>query len=301
MRRARFSAEFCLTSSTVFSEQGGVVVNLPDQPTVTIRSGRAWSPLNLRELWAYRELLYFLTWRDVKVRYKQAALGVAWAVIQPLFTMLIFSVFFGRLAKVPSNGIPYPLFSYAALLPWTFFANAISNSANSLVGGSNLITKVYFPRLLLPASEVAAGLVDFAIAFVVFVGMFVYYRVPITSDLLLLPVLIALTTVLALGVGLWMAAINVKYRDVRYALPFLIQLWLFASPVIYPSSLMPERWRWVLAINPMTGIIEGYRSALLGQALSKGALAYSVLISFAILVGSAYSFRRMEKLFADVV
>jgi len=289
------------TILTASSEPQDSQVTLPEHPLVIIRSRGAWSPLDLSELWAYRELLFFLTWRDVKVRYKQATLGVAWAVIQPLFTMLIFTLFFGRLAKVPSNGIPYPLFSYAALLPWTFFSNAIANAANSLISNPNLITKVYFPRLMLPASAVAAGLVDFAIAFVVFIGMFAYYKVPVTVNLVLFPGLVVLTTLLALGVGQWMAAVNVQYRDVRHALPFLVQLWMFASPVIYPTSLMPARWRWVLTINPMTGIIEGYRTVLLGQTLSGGALLYSAVATLAILAVSAFSFRRMEKRFADVV
>ena len=274
---------------------------LPGAPLVTIEPSQSWVALDLRELWTYRELLYFLTWRDVKVRYKQAALGAAWAVIQPLSTMIIFTILFGNLAKIPSNGIPYPLFSYAALLPWTFFANAITNSGNSLVGSANLISKVYFPRVIVPASAVAGGLVDFAIAFVVLIGLFVYYGVGFTWNVVLFPALVLLTTLLALAVGLWMSAVNVRYRDVRYALPFLVQLWMFASPVIYPTSLVPERWRWVLAINPMNGIIEGYRAALLGQPFSWGALAYSVVVTFAMLAFAAFYFRRVEKQFADVV
>jgi homopolymeric O-antigen transport system permease protein len=272
-----------------------------DHPLIVIRPSRAWVPLNLGEIWSYRELLYFLTWRDVKVRYKQAALGVAWAVIQPLFTMLIFTLFFGRLAKIPSNGVPYPLFSYAALLPWTFFANALASSGNSLVGNRNLITKVYFPRLIVPAAAVAAGLVDFAISFVVFIGLFAYYRFPLTSNILMVVPLVALVSVLAIGVGMWMSAVNVRYRDVQYALPFLIQLWMFVSPVIYPSSLMPQRWRWLLALNPMTGIIEGFRSTLLGQPFVWNAIAYSVVFTLTILIYASFSFRRMERYFADIV
>ena len=277
------------------------VESLSARPQVTIRAGGSWMPLDVRELWAYRELLYFLTWRDIKVRYKQAVLGVAWAVIQPLLTMVVFTLFFGKLAKIPSNGIPYPIFSYVALMPWTFFANAITNSGNSLIGNANLITKVYFPRLLIPGSAVAAGLVDFAIAFVLFVGLFVYYGVGLTWNVILLPALVVLITLLALGVGLWMSALNVRYRDVRYAMPFLIQLWMFGSPVIYSSMLMPARWRWVLAINPMTGIIEGFRSALLGQPVMSGALTYSVVVTFVVLVCAAFTFRRMERRFADVI
>ena len=272
-----------------------------DQPLIVIRPQRAWVPLNLGEVWSYRELLYFLTWRDVKVRYKQAALGIAWAVIQPLFTMLIFTLFFGRLAKIPSNGIPYPLFSYAAILPWTFFANALSSSGNSLVGSRNLITKVYFPRLIVPAAAVAAGLVDFAISLIVFIGLFVYYRFPITANVVMFLPLVILMSCLALAVGMWMSAVNVRYRDVQYALPFLIQLWMFVSPVIYPSSLMPQRWRWVLALNPMTGIIEGFRSALLGQAFQWSAIAYSAAFTIVVLLYASFSFRRMERYFADIV
>jgi len=274
---------------------------LPDEPVVRIRPSRSWVALHVGELWAYRELLYFLTWRDVKVRYKQAALGAAWAILQPMLTMLIFTLFFGRLAKVPSDGIPYPIFAYAALLPWTFFANAVTNSGNSLVGSASLITKVYFPRLIVPAAAVGAGLVDLAIAFTVFVGLFVYYGFSLTWQVVLVPFLVALATILALGVGLWMSALNVKYRDIRYALPFLVQLWMFASPVIYPASLMPEKYRWVLLVNPMTGVIEGFRAALLGRPLPWTALGYSAVISVALLIWAAYFFRHMEREFADVV
>ena len=274
---------------------------IPHQPLVVIRPSRSWVPLNLAELWAYRELLYFLTWRDVKVRYKQAALGIAWAVIQPLFTMLVFTLFFGRLAKIPSNGVPYPLFSYAALLPWTFFANAVTNSGNSLVGSSNLITKVYFPRLMVPAAAVAAGLVDFAISFVVFAGLFAYYRFTITWHVVMLLPMVALICLLALAVGLWASAVNVQYRDVQYALPFAIQLCLFVSPVIYPSNLMPERWRWLISLNPLTGIIEGFRASLLGQPFLWAPLAYSAVFTLVLLILASFTFRRMEKQFADVV
>jgi lipopolysaccharide transport system permease protein len=275
---------------------------LPDQPVVRIRPSKGWVALKLRDLWAYRELLFFLTWRDVKVRYKQTVLGIAWAIIQPLATMLIFTLLFGRLARVPSDGIPYPIFAYAGLLPWTFFSNAVTNSGNSLVGSANLVTKVYFPRMIIPASAIGAGLVDFAIAFVILIGLMFYYGVGLTSKILLLPYVVLLTALLALGVGMWMSALNVKYRDIRYALPFVIQLWMFASPIIYPTSLMPARWRWVLALNPLTGIIEGYRSALLGRtALNWTALVISTVITLSVLVYSAYEFRRMEKSFADIV
>jgi lipopolysaccharide transport system permease protein len=275
--------------------------DLPTQPLVIIQPSGRWGVFNLRELWSYRELLYFLIWRDVKVRYKQTALGVAWAIIQPLFTMLIFSLFFGRLARVPSDNIPYPLFAYAGLLPWTFFANAVSNSGNSLVGSANLITKVYFPRMIIPAAAVGAGLVDLGISFVVLVPLMFYYGVTITANLLMLPVFVMLTALLALGVGMWLSALNVKYRDVRFALPFLVQLWMFVSPVIYPTSFLPQRWRLLFALNPMTGIIEGYRSALFGQAFNWKALVVATAITLAALVYASFSFRRMEKSFADIV
>jgi len=271
------------------------------QTVVRIRPGKGWASLQLADLWEYRELLYFLTWRDIKVRYKQTVLGVAWAIIQPLLTMLLFTLFFGRLAALPSDGIPYPIFAYAGLLPWTFFSNAVTNSGNSLVGSSNLITKVYFPRMIIPGAAVLAGLLDFAIAFVVLIALMFYYHVPLTPNLFVLPLLLALTSLLALGFGMWMSALNVKYRDIRYALPFLIQLWMFASPIIYPASLMPEKWRWVLWINPLTGIIEGYRSALLGRAFDWPSITISTIITAAVLIYSAYSFKRMERTFADVV
>ena len=257
--------------------------------------------LGLGELWRYRELLYFLAWRDVKLRYKQTLLGAAWAIIQPLFAMLLFTLFFGRLAKMPSDGIPYPVFAYAGLLPWTFFANAISNSANSLIGSTNLITKVYFPRLIIPAAPVLAALVDLAISFVLLAPLLIYYRVAIGWQLLLLPAFLLMATLLAFGVGTWMSAINVKYRDVRYALPFLVQLWLFASPVIYPLSLMPPKWKWLLMINPMTGIIEGVRSSLFGRPFDWPVIAVSAVITLLIVGFSSFLFQRVEDSFADVI
>src|SRR5437899_519181 len=218
---------------------------------VVIEPTKGCVPLNLRDIWTYRELLYFLVWRDVKVRYKQTLLGAAWAIIQPLFAMLIFTLFFGRLAGIKSDGVPYPLFAYAGLLPWTFFSNAITNSGNSLVGSANLITKVYFPRIVIPTAAVMAGLVDFFFAFLTLIALMFYYRVPPSTSLLALPVLLLLTSVLALAVGMWMSALNVKYRDVRHALPFLIQLWMFASPIIYPSSMVPAKWHWLMSLNPL--------------------------------------------------
>lgn len=275
--------------------------NLPDEPLVVIQPNKAWSAVELRDLWAFRELLYFLTWRDVKVRYKQTGLGIAWAILQPVLTMLIFTIFFGRLAGVPSDNIPYPIFAYAGLLPWTFFANAISNSGNSLVGSANLITKVYFPRIIIPGAAVAAGLVDFAIALVILIVLMVFYGIGLTWNILMFPVAVGLTTLLALGVGMWLSALNVKYRDIKFALPFLIQLWMFVSPVIYPSSFLPEKFRWLLSLNPLTGIIETYRSSLFGRPFNWTALAISAAVTLAALIYSSYTFRRMEKSFADIV
>jgi lipopolysaccharide transport system permease protein len=257
--------------------------------------------LELAELWAYRELLYFLTWRDVKVRYKQTLLGAAWAIMQPFFTMIIFSLFFGKLAGIPSDGIPYPLFAYAGLLPWTFFSNAVTNSGNSLVANSQIITKVFFPRILIPAAAVTAGLLDFGIAFLILALLMVYYGVAPAGTILILPLLILLTALLALGVGMFLSALNVKYRDIRFALPFLIQLWMFASPVIYPTSLVPGKWRWLLSLNPLTGIIEGYRAVLFNRQIDGVYLWISCVITLALLAGGAFFFRRMEKSFADII
>lgn len=282
-------------------ETNDIDTALPDEPLVVIEPSKSWVPLNLRDLWAYRELLYFLTWRDVKVRYKQTLLGATWAILQPLCTMIIFTIFFGRFAKIPSDGIPYPIFAYAGLLPWTFFSNAVSNSGNSLVGSQNLITKVYFPRMIIPGAAVGAGLVDFGIAFGLLAVLMVYYQVTLTWHLLMLPVLVLLITLIAVGVGMWMSALNVKYRDIRYALPFLIQLWMFASPIIYPPSMVPQQWRWILNLNPLTGIIDGFRSALFGKDFNWSALGISLLVTLTVLVYAAYDFRRMEKSFADIV
>jgi lipopolysaccharide transport system permease protein len=278
------------------------VHQLQDDPIVRIRPATSSIGIDLRDLWAYRELLYFLTWRDLKVRYKQTVLGVAWAIIQPLFTMLIFTLFFGRLAGVPSDGVPYPAFVYAGLLLWTFFSNAVSHSGNSLVGNANLLTKVYFPRVIIPGAAVAAGLVDLFIAFGVLVVLMIYYHAAISWTVILLPLFIGLTTLLALGMGMWTSALNVKYRDIRYALPFAIQLWMFISPVIFPSSFVPEKWRWALMLNPLTGIIEGFRSALFGRKpFDWLAIAISTIITLAIVFYATYTFRRMERTFADIV
>ena len=270
-------------------------------PTTFIDPPSGWTSIGFRELWDYRELLYFLTLRDVKVRYKQTALGAAWAVIQPLFMMLVFSLFFGRLAKIPSDGIPYPIFTFCALLPWQLFAHALTESSNSLVANERLITKVYFPRLVVPMSAVLGGLVDFAVAFVILLVMMFYYGIVPTWAVLTLPAFILLAVMTALGVGLWLSALNVKYRDVRYTINFLIQFWLFATPVAYPSSLVPERWRALYGLNPMAGVVDGFRWALLGKQPPGAMLAVSVGVVIAILIGGLYYFRRMESNFADIV
>jgi lipopolysaccharide transport system permease protein len=272
------------------------------QTITRIEPSRGFISLRLRELWNYNELLYFLAWRDIKLHYKQTLLGVAWAIIQPLFTMVVFSLFFGKLAKVPSDGIPYPVFSYAALVPWTFFANGLSQASNSLVGNANLIKKVYFPRLVVPISSVFSGVLDFVFAFVVLLGMMMVYGITPTGDILWLPFLLLLSFVTALGVGLWLSAMNVQFRDVRYALPFLVQAWMFATPIAYPSSLLGEPWRTLYGLNPMVGVIEGFRWALLGTNTAPGPIiAVSSLAAVVVLISGAYYFRRMEKTFADVV
>ena len=279
----------------------GTTLQLPDQPLVVIQPSNQWNLLNLGEIWAYRELLFFLTWRDVKVRYKQTVLGAAWAILQPLFMMIIFTIFFGRLAGVESAGVPYPVFALAGLVPWTFFSNTITASGNSLVGSSHLITKVYFPRLIVPAAAMMAGLVDFVLAFILLVGLMIYYRVAVTAQVIFLPVLILLTALFGLGVGTWMSALNVKYRDVRFALPFAIQLWLFVSSVIMPSSAVSPKWRWILMFNPMSGIIEGYRSALFGLPFDWPALGIATVMTIVMLFYSVYSFGKAERTFADII
>lgn len=271
-------------------------------PTLLIAPPTGWIPLNLSELWEYRELLYFLVWRDVKVRYKQTVLGAAWAVMQPLFIMIVFSLFFGLLAKVPSDGIPYPVFTFCALLPWQLFANALSEASNSLIGNQNLITKVYFARLVIPIAAVLSGLVDFLIAFVILIGMMFYYGIVPGWSILVLPAFILLAVLTALAVGLWLSALNVQYRDVRYTMNFLVQFWLFATPVAYPSSIIPEHWRALYGINPMAGVVEGFRWALLGKTSPPSAMLWvSVLVVSALLIGGLYYFRRMEQNFADFV
>jgi lipopolysaccharide transport system permease protein len=268
----------------------------------TIRRSGSWLSLQLGELWEYRELLFFLVWRDVKIRYKQTALGAAWAVLQPFFTMVVFSVVFGRLAGLPSDGVPYPVFTYSALLPWQLFAFALGESSNSLVAHQRLISKVYFPRLIIPLSAVGVGLVDFGVSFVVLLGLMTYYGIAPTLALWTVPFWALLAVSSALGVGLWLSALNVKYRDVRYTLPFMTQIWMFASPVAYASSLVPETWRPLYAVNPMVGVIDGFRWALLGTpAPSQVTLLVSLgAVSTLLLTGLMY-FRRTERSFADLV
>ena len=271
-------------------------------PVTIIQPSKGWVSLKLYELWEYRELLYFLTWRDIKVRYKQTVLGAAWAIIQPFFTMVVFSLFFGKLARMPSDDIPYPIFSYAALVPWTFFANGLSQSSTSLVGSANLIKKVYFPRLVVPISSVISGAVDFALAFVVLLGMMLFYGIVPTAAVFWLPLLLLLALVTSLGIGLWLTAMNVQFRDVRYAVPFLVQAWMFATPIAYPSSLLDEPWRTLYGINPMAGVVEGFRWALLGTETAPGPIVLvSALVAVGLLISGAFYFRRMEKTFADVV
>jgi lipopolysaccharide transport system permease protein len=271
-------------------------------PVVRIEPSKGWISLKLREVWDYRELLYFLTWRDVKVRYKQTLLGAAWAIIQPVMTMVVFSLFFGQLAQMPSDGIPYPIFSYTALVPWTLFANGLNQASNSLVGSAQLITKVYFPRLVVPISSVLSGVVDFLLAFLVLLGMMLYYGIAPSLNILWFPFLMLLAVSTALGVGLWLSALNVQFRDVRYVLPFLTQFWLFATPIAYPSSLLPEPWRTLYGVNPMVGVVEGFRWALLGTKSALGPLlGVSTVVALLLLTSGVFYFRRMERTFADVV
>ena len=273
----------------------------PDWPLIRIRPEHGWVSLKLQERWEYRELLYFLTWRDVKVRYKQTALGGAWAIIQPVMTMIAFSLFFGQLAHIPSDGVPYPIFSYAALVPWGFFANALGQASNSLVSNANLVSKVYFPRLVVPLASILAGVIDTGIAFLVLLGMMAYFGIMPSLAVMLLPVFLLLALTTALGVGLWLSALNVQFRDVRYVVPFLTQFWLFITPVAYPSSLLSEPWRTVYALNPMVGVIEGFRWALLGTPAPGPMIAVSASASVALLVSGAFYFRRMERGYADLV
>ena len=275
--------------------------SLPDKPLVVIEPRKAWGALNLRDLWDYRELFYFLIWRDLKVRYKQTVLGVVWVVIQPLVTTLIFTIFLGVLARVPSDGTPYALLVYTGLLPWTFFSTALAGSSNSLVGNTHLITKVYFPRMIIPGAAIGGRLLDFGIALVMLAPLMAYYGVAPSANLLALPLLVALITMFSWGIGMWSSALNVKYRDVGVIIPVATQLWMFVSPVAYPVSIVPEKWRWFYFLNPLAGIVDGFRTAILGGPFRWGSLAYSAGATLIIFVYSCYVFRRMERSFADVI
>ncbi|MFQ6030357.1 MAG: ABC transporter permease [Dehalococcoidia bacterium] len=274
----------------------------PVTPVTIIRPPRGFSSLGLNDLWIYRELLYFLAWRDVKVRYKQTVLGLAWAIIQPVGTMVVFSIFFGKLANIPSDGLPYPLFTFVALLPWQLFSYSLSTASQSTVGQSALITKIYCPRLIIPVSSILGGLVDFVVAFgVLVIMMFAYSEIP-AWRIVFLPGFIIMALATALGVGLWLAALNVHYRDVRYTLPFLTQFWLFISPVAYPASMVPGKWQWIYGVNPMAGVVEGFRWAILGNAPAPGIMLFiSIAVTVVILISGVYYFRRMDRTFADVV
>ncbi len=277
---------------------------LPKSVTATtvIEPSRGWLNINFREVWSYSELLTLLIWRDISIRYRQSLVGIGWAVIQPVMTMVIFTVIFGKFAKLPSDGIPYPIFTYCALLPWTYFARSLTDSSDSLVASSHLITKVYFPRLVLPLSKVFAGLIDFCIAFVLLLGMMVYYGIKPTAGIFFLPVFMLVAILTALSVGLWLTALNVRYRDVKFVVPFLTQFWLYASPVAYTSSLVPPKWQWLYGMNPMTGVIEGFRWALLGRVMPNPIM---MLVSFGVvlvlLISGLFYFRRMERTFADII
>jgi lipopolysaccharide transport system permease protein len=274
---------------------------LTSEPLITIEPQRGMVSLELLDLWRYRELLLLLTWRDIKVRYAQTVLGASWAILQPLLTMVIFSVIFGQLAKLPSDGIPYPIFTYVALLPWQLFAFSLTNSSQSLVGSQNLVSKVYFPRLVIPIASVLPGLVDFAISFLVLIGMLAYYQIPITVRLLTLPFFLLLAVMSALAVGLWLSALNVEYRDIRHAVPFLTLFWQYATPVAYSASLIPEKWRLLYGLNPMTGVVEGFRWALLGSGQVDGMIWVSVAIIVLLFMSGLVYFKRMEATFADVI
>ena len=271
------------------------------EPLITIKPQQGWAALELGDLWRYRELLFLLTWRDIKVRYAQTVLGASWAVLQPLLTMFIFSVIFGQLAKLPSDGIPYPIFTYTALLPWQLFAFSLTNSSQSLVGSQNLVSKVYFPRLVIPIASVLPGLLDFAISFLVLIGMLAYYQIPLTARIFILPLFLLLAVMSALAVGLWLSALNVKYRDIRYVVPFMTLFWQYATPVAYSASLIPAKWRLLYGLNPMTGVVEGFRWALLGSGKIDGMIWISMGIIILLFISGLAYFKRMESTFADVI
>lgn len=274
----------------------------PELDIIRIEPSRGWVSLKLYELWEYRELLYFLIWRDIKIRYKQTALGGTWAIIQPFFTMVVFSIFFGKLAEMPSDGIPYPIFTYTALVPWSFFSNGLNQASNSLVGNSNLITKIYFPRMTLPIASVSSGLLDFILAFTVLWAMILYYGINLTANIFWLPIFLIQALCNSLGASLWLSAVYVKYHDVRHVIPFLTQIWLFATPIAYPSSLIPEPLRTLYGINPMSGVIEGFRWSLLNNTAAPiPMIIISLCITIGLLLSGAFYFRRMERTFADIV
>lgn len=269
---------------------------------ITIAPSKGWVPLHLGELIAYYELLYFLIWRNIKIRYKQTVLGASWAVIQPFFTMVVFSIFFGRLAHISSGDVPYPIFAYTALVPWIYFANALAQASNSLLEHERMITKIYFPRLLLPISATLSGLLDFVISFSILIAMMIWYHLMPTVYIWLVPIFLLMATLTALGVGLWLSALNIQYRDIRYVIPFIVQFWLFATPIAYPSSLVPEKWQALYGLNPMAGVVEGFRWALLGSPpVSMQLILVSFVVVILVLISGLYYFRRMEETFADVV
>ena len=298
-----------MTSETITTPQQASPPSPPpaeDVPTIIIKPTKGLASLQLGAVWEYRELLYFLVWRDVKVRYKQATLGMAWIILQPLASMLIYTIIFGRLLNAPSDGIPYPVFVYAGLLPWQYFANSLNRSSTNLVDNAHLITKVYFPRLIIPLSGVISSLVDFGIAFIVLLGLMLFYRIPPTPATLLLPVFILLAMITALGFGLWFSALNVRFRDIKHLIPFIIQIWMYLTPVVYSVTLIPERFRWVLALNPMTAVVEGFRWALLGSAMNavsftNGLFWVSVGIALAVFISGLFYFRSVERTFADII
>jgi len=276
---------------------------LKKNEVVVIKPSKGWVGLRLKDLWVYRELVYFLTWRDLKVRYKQSVLGVLWAILKPFMTMVVFTIFFGNFAKMPSDGVPYPIFAYTATLPWELFASAMSVASRSMVSSGSMISKIYFPRLIVPLASVMSALVDFFIGFIILIGMMIYYKIIPTIATLWLPLLILLALVTALGVGFWSSALMVRYRDVGYLMPFLTNIWMYITPVVYPASMIPEKWRLIYYLNPMTGVVEGFRYALLGttQSISTGMVLLSAAISLIILVTGLFYFRRMEKQFADMI
>jgi lipopolysaccharide transport system permease protein len=295
-----------MTDVAVSKDDLPVAKDVPPIPTVVIEPTQGWAALGLRAVWEYRELLGFLVWRDLKVRYKQTLLGIAWIVLQPLVSMVVFSALFGQLLNVPSGGVPYPIFAYTALLPWNYFARSLTRSSTSLVGSAHLITKVYFPRLIIPISGVLSGLVDFGIAFLVLGGLMAYYGIGPTWAIVLLPAFLLLALLTALGFGMWLSALNVRYRDVNYLVPYLVQVWMYVTPVIYGSTLIPERFRFLLGLNPMTGVVEGFRWALLGHHLADAQppgplFVLSIGIALVVLVSGAVFFRSTERTFADVV